>query len=65
MRDCLTCRYMDEPTEPHMWHRCLWPDKTPTPMSLLDWSWRSVDVDVPFVDCPAWIKREANHEPQK
>ena len=56
-KTCLTCRFLDEPNAPHKWHPCLWWQEAKVPLALESLSWKSINREQPFVDCPVHEER--------
>lgn len=57
MTSCLTCKYLDEPDQPHKYHRCLWMASNSIPLCACD-SMDVINIQRPLENCPTWEKRE-------
>lgn len=53
MKNCLTCKWLEEPGERHIWHQCVWPAPALVP-KCVQVIYSSINVAVPFSDCAAW-----------
>lgn len=51
-RTCLNCRYLSEPNEPHIWHRCEW--KKVVPVACIQIRFGSIHIKKPHANCPTW-----------
>jgi hypothetical protein len=60
---CLTCRWMNQPNEPHTWHSCLFTVLLPACVQA-DMRRETINRKRPFENCPCWEERKADGSEQ-